>query len=270
MGRRVTGVQPSRASKRKKARRAPAQIAPDAPKFAMTAARVKAAQLVACDEHNNAEIAQECGVNRKTLTNWKAEPVFRAKVAEFAAVIENLVYSRGVANRARRVRALNDRWEHLQRIIAERAADPNMEGVPGGKTGLLVHQLKSIGHGENARMVDEYVLDTGLLKELRDHERQAAQELGQLVVKVAPTSPDGTKEHSADKAIFTDEEKGAIIAAIVARLGLVAVVPGSKGSTLAPEPALAGFIVDNAGAGGPIPAADDGAELLDDADDRPL
>jgi hypothetical protein len=32
--------------------------------------------------------------------------------------------------------------------------------------------------------VAEYSIDTGLLKELRDHERQAAQELGQWAEKV--------------------------------------------------------------------------------------
>lgn len=54
-----------------------------------------------------------------------------------------------------------------------------MPDVPGGKTGLLVREIKSIGAGPNSREVEEYKVDTGLLKELREHERQAAIELGQ-------------------------------------------------------------------------------------------
>ncbi len=52
-----------------------------------------------------------------------------------------------------------------------------MEKVPGGKTGLIVRQIKAVGSGAGMKIVPEYVLDTGLLKELRAHEQQAAGEL---------------------------------------------------------------------------------------------
>lgn len=45
-------------------------------------------------------------------------------------------------------------------MVEERGADPSMANVPGGKTGLLVHQIKSIGNGPNAKIVPEYVVDT--------------------------------------------------------------------------------------------------------------
>jgi hypothetical protein len=64
-------------------------------------------------------------------------------------------------------------------VIAERAADPDMANVPGGRTGLLVRRVKVIGSGDNAREVCEYEVDTGLLKELRELEKQAAVEAGQ-------------------------------------------------------------------------------------------
>ncbi|MHC5543152.1 hypothetical protein ACYOEI_33435, partial [Singulisphaera rosea] len=89
------------------------------------------------------------------------------------------VRRRGIAILERRVDALHDRWLRMQTIIEERAADKEMDGVPGGKTGLIVRQTR--GSGPDAEPIDDYVVDTALLKELREHEKQAAQELGQWV-----------------------------------------------------------------------------------------
>lgn len=69
----------------------------------------------------------------------------------------------------------------MLRVIEARSKD--MAEVPGGDTGLLVRKLKSIGSGENTKTVEEYAVDTGLLSELREHEKQAAQELGQWINK---------------------------------------------------------------------------------------
>jgi hypothetical protein len=51
--------------------------------------------------------------------------------------------------------------------------------APGADTGLLMRTWKQIGSGDSAVIVEEYQVDTGLLKALLDHEKQAAQELGQ-------------------------------------------------------------------------------------------
>jgi len=67
--------------------------------------------------------------------------------------------------------------------LPQRAAAVEFAEVPGGTTGLLVHTYKAIGTGEFVEKVDEYAVDTGLLAELRAHEKQAAQELGQWVEK---------------------------------------------------------------------------------------
>jgi hypothetical protein len=66
----------------------------------------------------------------------------------------------------------------MRRVIEQRGRA--MSGVePGADTGLLVRTLKTVGSGFDAKVVAEYEVDTGLLKELREHEKQAAQELGQ-------------------------------------------------------------------------------------------
>jgi hypothetical protein len=81
------------------------------------------------------------------------------------------------------MRAYDERWRELQRVIAERGADPTMQDVPGGRTGLLLKTVKVIGSGEAARQVEEYRLDAALLKELRELEKQAAEEAGQWTAR---------------------------------------------------------------------------------------
>ena len=93
-------------------------------------------------------------------------------------------------------------WKKMQRVIAERAKDPVMEKAPGGRTGLLVHRRKVIGQGDNGMMVDEYEVDTGLLHELRETERQAAQEMGEWVSKHEDvTDYDGRYDDWTDEEI---------------------------------------------------------------------
>jgi hypothetical protein len=87
--------------------------------------------------------------------------------------------SGAVVDRQARVRALDDRWERLQRLMRERGADPSLDGVAGGTTGLIVRRVRSVGSGDNARLVVEHELDTGLLNAMLAHEKQVAQELGQ-------------------------------------------------------------------------------------------
>ena len=140
-----------------------------------------AAQLVAEGNLADIDIAAKLGVTRQTIWNWRKTPEFQEFVDELQEAFKTEVRRRGLADRERRVRALNDRWNRLQRVMEERADDPAMANVPGGRTGLLVHDVKSVGSGYSAQVVDLYEVDTGLLKELREHEKQAAQELGQWV-----------------------------------------------------------------------------------------
>jgi hypothetical protein len=141
--------------------------------------KIRAAQLVAEDELSDEKIAEAVGCARSTLWSWKKEPAVAALIDEIRAEIDAEILKRGIARRARRVRAQDDRWMRMQRLLDARAAAPEMQGVVGGDTGLLVHRIKSLGAGENFCTVDEYEVDGVLLRELREHEKQAAQELGQ-------------------------------------------------------------------------------------------
>jgi predicted DNA-binding protein YlxM (UPF0122 family) len=152
-----------------------------------------AAELLAAGNLSVSEIAAELKVSRQTIWAWRKDEQFQARVAksleEFRADVRRI----GIADQLKRVASQNDRWNRLRRVIDARAADPSMAKVPGGDTGLLVRTTRGIGSGDAMVLVEEYAVDTGLLKSLLEHERQAAQELGQLVEKsessVAMTCP---------------------------------------------------------------------------------
>ena len=95
-----------------------------------------------------------------------------------------------ISDRNARIQALQERWTRLRanldRVLEERGAE--MAGVvPGGSTGLLMRDYK----GGKDTSTPVYRLDPGvvaLLAELRAHEKQAAEELGQWVEKREETS----------------------------------------------------------------------------------
>jgi hypothetical protein len=135
-------------------------------------------------------IAEKVGISRATLSRWRDKPEFAARVTEHMEEFRELVRRRGVARMERRLDALNDRWNRMRQVIDDRAIDPKMQAVPGGTTGLIAHNIKGVGRGEDFQLVDVYEVDTGLLRELREHEKQAAQELGQWLEKREITGDD--------------------------------------------------------------------------------
>jgi hypothetical protein len=162
-------------------------------KFRWNKLKSQAAVRVAEGRMTDEEIAAEAHVTRRQLTRWKAHPTFAAKVEQHVRALDDAASRRAITRRLARVEALDDRWRRMRNVIAERADDLTMAGVPGGGTGLVVRSLKSIGGGETAQVVEEYAVDTGLLRELREHEKQAAQELGQWAEKHEHTGKDGAE-----------------------------------------------------------------------------
>jgi hypothetical protein len=141
--------------------------------------REYAAELLAESLLSYKEICAKVKCSTVALRNWRNTEEFKKRVDDLAAELRLEIRNKGIAILENRVMSYNDRWQRMQRVITERAADKQFQGVPGGETGLLCHKVKSIGSGEFATMVDEYEVDTGLLKEMREHEEQAAKELGQ-------------------------------------------------------------------------------------------
>ena len=139
----------------------------------------KAARLAAEDVLTDEQIAAECGITRRTLTNWKANRDFSERVTAIAGAYAQRALKHGLARRERRVSVLNDLHQRMLQVIEERAADEGLAAVPGGKTGLITRNLKGIGKGEDFQIVEVFEVDTGTLREIRSTQEQVAKELGQ-------------------------------------------------------------------------------------------
>jgi hypothetical protein len=86
-----------------------------------------------------------------------------------------------ISSLQQRIDGYNERRQRLLAVIGERAVAG--WDAPGASTGLLVRRERSIGSGANQKFVAEYEVDTGLLRELRELEKQAAIDLGQWTEK---------------------------------------------------------------------------------------
>lgn len=156
--------------------------------FIWSEASKEAAQLLGSGEFSQTEIAEKVGVDRATIWRWRQEPEFVERIDELREATRNEIRRHGIAFIELRVAKMQERWRRLHKIMDDRAEDPSMAKVAGGSTGLLVRKYKSIGYGENSEVVEEFAVDTGLLSEIREHEKQAAQELGQWIGKTDVTS----------------------------------------------------------------------------------
>lgn len=154
----------------------------------------KFCQLIAKGETGTAAYVS-VGYSKKTARVGASilltKPNIKARIANLQEKISASLLNKSISIKAARLDALNDRWLKMQQVIAERAVDPDLQDIAGGKTGLLCHDQKGVGAGPAAEVIDVYQVDTGLLKELREHEVQAAKELGQWIEKGEITGADG-------------------------------------------------------------------------------
>lgn len=175
----------------------------NATRFQWSARREQAALLLAQDELTDVQIAEAVTVSRAQLARWKQHPVFQSRIQEHLAAWKAKVLQKGIAARERRIDALNHRHKLMLQVIAERAVSPDLQEVAGGKTGLIVKQVKPSG----GNYFEEFAVDTGLLRELRAHEQQTAQELGQWAEKRELTGANGGPlAFQPDLSKLSDEE----------------------------------------------------------------
>jgi hypothetical protein len=168
----------------------------------LTKKQDQAALWLAEGERTEEAIAAALHLNPITLWRWKQQPVFAAAVEAHKARWAAEIAQEGIAHQQNRVNALNERWRLMQQVIAARAADESMTGA-GHETGLLVRTYKPGKY----RVVEEYKVDAGLLAELRTHEKQAAEELGQWTKKTDVTSG-GKPLDLASLVLWAREEGG--------------------------------------------------------------
>lgn len=138
---------------------------------------LRIAWLVADDRLRDEEIAREGHISMQTLQKWKYDAGFKQQVKEYRTVIYEQILANGVANKEWRIREAQERLERMRALILARAsagADKQARGVatdPGEGTGLIAEAPA----GRTTIMAT----DAALLREIRELEKQIAEELGQ-------------------------------------------------------------------------------------------
>lgn len=171
--------------------------------FRWSEPRLQAALLCAEDDVSDEVIADRCGVSRKTLHTWRQHPDFQAQMGDHIGQIQAAMLKLAIAKKHRRLAVLDDLYAKSVTVIEERAAEyaaiaennANQTeqqrayrrtwggaALPaGGETGLLVRQVKQLGSGPSTQIIEEFAVDTGLIKQIQSLQEQAAKELGQWV-----------------------------------------------------------------------------------------
>jgi len=125
---------------------------------------MRAAMLIADGELTHDQIAKEVGVSSSTITKWKRREDFMAEVKQCRSDIRERALQVGVARKEIRIMALNDAADRIEQIMDERAADPDIQTVLGGRTGLMKPTITSIGSGANALTIKGGKFDASLYR----------------------------------------------------------------------------------------------------------
>lgn len=133
---------------------------------------------LACEEgKSNSEIGAILGYHPATIHAWLRRPEYVAAVKHWHELLEEEVLRLSSATKANRLKVYDDLVQRIYQVIDGRAE--SLSHIPGGASGLLVKQVKTIGTGQNAYDVAEYLFDAALTKELRAALEQMAKERGQ-------------------------------------------------------------------------------------------
>lgn len=136
---------------------------------------------------NATEAARLAGYagNDKTLGVVGCENLAKPKIAAAIQQWRDAVRQQGIASLEYRVNRLDElERKYFDLIAARRAAYGKDADVIGGDTGLVIKQYKMVGGGENAMLVEEYVADVAVSREIRAIYDDVAKELGQRVDKI--------------------------------------------------------------------------------------
>lgn len=179
--------------------------------FVWTKKTIEAAQLVADDKLKDEEIAAKLDINRATLTRWKQDPEFQARIKEHVDAWKARIMQRGLALKERRIETYLEDWEATEIIRQERgnqlSGQVDVESNPyagGARTGFIARDYK----GKDAN-VAVYQFDAALFRERRELRKQIAQECGQWSDKTEITGKDGgpiVTRDAPDLSSLTDEE----------------------------------------------------------------
>lgn len=133
---------------------------------------------------NATDAAIRAGYSAKTAGSIGAENLTKPEIQAAIQAWRDEVKQRGIASLEYRVNRLDELERKYWDVIEARKQAYTDTKVIGGETGIVILQYKMVGGGENAQLVEEYVADTAVSKEIRSIYDDVAKELGQRVDKV--------------------------------------------------------------------------------------
>lgn len=136
--------------------------------------------LIGPAKGNATEAARLAGYrgSENTLGVVGIQNIRNPKIMEMIEAHRSKVEKNGIAHLQTRVDGYNERREQFLQIVRDR--------------GWMAKTTKMIGGGDNAEKVEEFAFDAALARELRELEKQAAQDLGQWTEKKELYGADGT------------------------------------------------------------------------------
>lgn len=127
--------------------------------------------------------------------------------ARIAYLTAQLAQKQLVTQAALSIRHRSQRLDSLQQLSDRhmKLIDARSRGEAGLETGLVVRRLKSIGNGDNAQVVEEYLYDGKVVEETRNIGRQAAEELGEWSQRVVVEQGNSIAARSLADTLTLDE-----------------------------------------------------------------
>jgi hypothetical protein len=107
-----------------------------------------------------------------------------------------------IIERDQRLIALQERWDGLRQA---RAAFAVGDYAAAMRTGLVCRKLRTVGGAKNARVVEEYEINTALIEALNSVEKRAAIETGQEQENVNLTGQISAKSIALSKVMSLPE-----------------------------------------------------------------
>jgi hypothetical protein len=150
--------------------------------FSITSKHLRAARLFA-DGLSQANVAESLGLKACTVRSWFDQPLFKAEIDRFVDGDRAAIQAKGIADKQNRLDEYNRRWLLMKALMKARAEWDVLTNVPGGSTGLICREWRGLN--------ELFTVDTGLLKEMREIEKQAAIEVGDWTEKKELTGADG-------------------------------------------------------------------------------
>ena len=142
------------------------------------------------------------GSPRQAGSELLSNPAIRAEIQ----AVNDELRGEGIAAKQNRLEDYAELRRRLWLIINRRAEEyakrdeltdemANAYGIGesrmlGGASGLLVRKFNVVGAGRSQRVIEEHELDTGLITQLLNVDRQAAQELGEWSERRQISGPD--------------------------------------------------------------------------------